>query len=100
MPDAQSFDHRYAASYALLKKHVRWLPDQKQSGAAYAGIAADRAALQSVLDAFSSVTANALARFSREQQMAFLINAYNAFKIELVLNEYPKIKSIKDVTVF
>ena len=29
--------------------------------------------------------------------MAFLINAYNAFTIELVLTEYPKLKSIKDI---
>jgi hypothetical protein len=94
---AQSFDHRYAAWDALLKKHVRWLPDQKQSRVAYAGMATDRAALKSVLDAFSGVTANEFASYSRMQQMAFLINAYNAFTIELILTAYPKLKSIKDL---
>src|SRR5205814_1014582 len=53
---AQAFDHRYAPWEALLKKHVRWLPDQKQSRVAYAGMAADRAALKSVLEGFSSLT--------------------------------------------
>ena len=48
----------------------------------------------------SAVTPAAFGAFTRPQQMAFLINAYNAFTIELVLTEYPKLKSIKDVTVF
>jgi hypothetical protein len=97
---AQAFDHGHAAWDALLKKHVRWLPDDKQSRVAYAGMATDRAALKSVLAGLSAVTPAAFASFTRPQQMAFLINAYNAFTIELVLTEYPKLKSIKDVTLF
>ncbi len=94
---AQAFDHGYAAWDAVLKRHVRWLPDGKQSRVAYAALAADRPALKTVLDGFSAVTAAQFAGFSRAQQMAFLINAYNAFTIELVLSEYPKLKSIKDL---
>jgi hypothetical protein len=97
---AEAFDHGYAAWDALLKKHVRWLPDQKQSRVAYAGMANDRAALKAVLADWSGVSPAAFASFTRPQQMAFLINAYNAFTIELVLTEYPKLKSIKDVTLF
>lgn len=94
---AQAFDHGYAAWDALLKKHVRWLPDGKQSRVAYAGMAADRAALKAVLDGFSAVTPSQFGGFSKAQQMAFLINAYNAFTVELILTEYPKLKSIKDL---
>jgi len=97
---AQAFDHGYAAWDALLKKHVRWLADQKQSRVAYAGMASDRAALKTVLSDLSAVTPAAFGAFTRPQQMAFLINSYNAFTIELVLTEYPKLKSIKDVTLF
>jgi len=97
---AQEFDHGYAGWDALLKKHVRWLPDQKQSRVAYAGMAADRAALKVVLGDLSGVSPAAFGAFTRPQQMAFLINAYNAFTIELILTEYPKLKSIKDVTLF
>ena len=95
---AQAFDHGHSAWDALLKKHVRWLPDNKQSRVAYAGMAADRVALKGVLDAFSAVTPAGFAGFSRTQQMAFLINAYNAFTVELILTEYPKLKSIKDLS--
>lgn len=93
---AQAFDHGHAAWDALLKKHVRWLPDQKQSRVAYAGMAADRAALKSVLGGLSGVTPAAFGSFTRPQQMAFLINAYNAFAVEKVLTRYPDIRSIWD----
>jgi hypothetical protein len=37
-----AFDAGYAAWDALLKKHVKWLPDNRQSRVSYAGFAADR----------------------------------------------------------
>ncbi|MEN9781406.1 MAG: hypothetical protein RL014_2554 [Pseudomonadota bacterium] len=92
-----ALDHSYAAWDALLKKHVRWLADNKQSRVDYKGFAADRAALQKVLAEWSAVSAAQFAGFSREQQMAFLINAYNGFTIELILTKYPNLKSIKDL---
>ncbi len=94
---AQSFDHAYAAWDQLLKRHVRWLPDGKQSRVDYAGFQRERAALQPVLAALSAVKPAEFAAFTREQQMAFLINAYNAFTVELILGKYPDLKSIKDL---
>jgi hypothetical protein len=97
---AQSFDHGYAQWDAQLKKHVKWLPDNKQSRVNYKGFAADQAELTKTLESLSAVTAAQYAAFSKEQQMAFLINAYNAFTIELILSKYPDLKSIKNVTSF
>ena len=94
---AQSFDHNYTVYDAQLKKHVKWLPDNKQSRVNYKGLAAERAELTKTLDSFSAVTPAQFATFSKEQQMAFLINAYNAFTIELILTKYPDVKSIKDL---
>ena len=51
-----AFDHGYAAWDALLQKHVKWLPDGKQSRMDYRGLAANRAALQAVLAQWSAVT--------------------------------------------
>jgi hypothetical protein len=95
-----AFDHGYTAWDALLKKHVRWLPDGKQSRANYKGFAADRAALKGVLDAMSAVPKATFDGWSRPQQMAFLFNAYNAFTVELILTKYPDLKSIKDLGSF
>lgn len=95
-----AFDHSHAAWNALLKKHVRWLPDGQQSRANYKGFAADRAALKAVLDSMSAVPKATFDGWSRPQQMAFLINAYNAFTVELILTKYPDLKSIKELGSF
>ena len=91
------FDHSYTAWEALLQKHVKWLADGKQSRVDYRGLSADRSALQAVLAQWSAVTPAQFAAFSRDQQMAFLINAYNGFTAELILTKYPGVKSIKDL---
>jgi hypothetical protein len=96
-PAWAQFDHGYAGWDALVKKHVRWLPDQKQSRVDYDGFKADRPALKKVLDAMSAVPPAEFERWSREQQMAFLVNAYNAFTVELILTRWPDLKSIKDL---
>ena len=93
-------DHAYPQWDALLKKHVRWLPDGKQSRVDYAGFQSDRAALKQVLAGLSAVTPAEFGGFRKAQQMAFLINAYNAFTVELILTQYPKLKSIKDLGSF
>ena len=93
-------DASYAAWDALLKKHVKWLPDNKQSRVNYKGFQADRAELKKVLDGMSAVPKADFDKWPREQQMAFLINAYNAFTVELILTKYPDLKSIKDLGSF
>jgi hypothetical protein len=94
------FDHGHAALDGLLKKHVQWLPDNKQSRVDYAAFKAERAALKAVLDGLSTVSKAEFETWSREQRMAFLINAYNAFTVELILTRYPDLKSIKDLGSF
>ena len=94
---AQAFDHGHSAWTALLKKHVVVLRGGQASQVRYAGFAADRAALQAYLDTLSALGEAGFAGFTRPQQMAFLINAYNAFTVELILTRYPKLASIKDL---
>ena len=94
---AEGFDHSHAAWTALLKKHVVPIAGGKSSKVRYAGMAIDRPALKAYLAALSSVGASAFGAFSKARQMAFLINAYNAFTIELILTRYPKLVSIKDL---
>ena len=94
---ASGFDHQYAAWDVLLKKHVKWLPDNKQSRVNYKGFSADRAELKKQLDAFSAVPKADFDKWTKPQQMAFLVNAYNAFTVEHILSTYPNLKSIKDL---
>ena len=94
---AQSFDHSHAAWTALLKKHVVLLEGGKASQLRYAGMQADHAALKAYLAQLSAVTTAAFDGYTKPQQMAFLINAYNAYTVELILTKYPKLESIRDL---
>ena len=90
------FDHGHKAWDALLKKHVVVLKAGQGSTVRYAGFKSDAAALKSYTDALSKVAEAEFKGWSKTQQMAFLINAYNAFTVAKILQRYPDIKSIRD----
>lgn len=96
---AQGFDHGHKAWDALVKKHVVLVNGGKASQLRYADFAKDRAALKAYLEALSKVPAAEFAGWTKPQRMAFLINAYNAFTVELMLAHYP-VASIKDIGGF
>lgn len=91
------FDHGHASWTTLLRQHVRLVRSGQATQVAYAGFKADRAALKAYLDSLSAVTRAAFAGWPRAERQAFLINAYNAFTVELILTRYPDLKSIKDL---
>ena len=94
---AQAVDHSHAAWTALLKKHVVPLRGGQASQLRYAGMATDRPALKAYLASLSRASADSFAAWTKPQQMAFLINAYNAATVELILTKYPDLTSIKDL---
>ena len=65
---AGEFDHNYTAWNSLLAKHVKWLPDNKQTAVDYAGFQKDRQALKTVLNDWSSVSQADFNGFSENQQ--------------------------------
>lgn len=81
---------------ALLKKHVVLVEGGKGSGVRYGGMAQDRAVLKQYLDSLSRVPESEFNGWPEAEQMAFLINGYNAFAVDKVLGRYPGIKSIWD----
>ena len=93
---AAAFDHAHPTWDALLKKHVVLLDDGKASRLRYADFARDRLALKEYLEGLSQVGESEFNAWSRAEQIAFLINAYNAFTVEKVLTRYPAIGSIWD----
>lgn len=92
---AAVFDH--TPWDALLKKNVVVLREGQATQVNYRGMSADRAALKTYLDNLSAVTPNAFGAWPKQDQLAFLINAYNAWTVELILTGYPDIASIKDL---
>jgi hypothetical protein len=91
-----AFDHTHKAWDDLLKKHVTYVENGNASRVSYAGFKKDHALLKAVLDEDQKVTKAEFDSWTKPQQQAFLINAYNAFTIEKVLTRYPDIKSIRD----
>ncbi len=94
---AMAFDHSHARWDVLTTKHVVWLAGGHASQVDYAGIKAERAQLKVYLDALSAVTQPEFDGWKKPEQLAFLLNAYNAYTVELILTEYPNVKSIKDL---
>ena len=92
-----AFDQRHERWDAFLKQQVVVSPGGVASTVRYADIKAHPSVLRSYLATLSSVTPQEYAGWSRNDQLAFLINAYNAFTIDLVLTRYPELKSIKDL---
>ncbi len=86
-PAGARFDH--SAFEALLKRHVdaRGLVD-------YVALATDAAALDAYI---RSLAAAPIDELGRNQRLALLINAYNAFTLRMIL-DYPSVKSIKDIS--
>lgn len=94
---AQAFDHVHAAWTALLRRHVRLVRGGQAAQVDYAGLSAERAALKAYLDSLSAVTPGTFGGWTKAERQAFLVNAYNAFTIELILTRHPDLKSIKDL---
>jgi len=91
-----SFDHSHRAWTELLRQHVVLIDGGSGSQVRYAELKNKRAELKAYLDTLSSVTLPAFEGWSKAQQLAFLINAYNAFTVELILTRYPDLESIRD----
>lgn len=91
---ALAFDHSHAAWTALLHKHV--IVNESASQVDYLSFKKDAGAFDEYTRNLSAVTKAEYDGFSQEQKIAFLINAYNAFTIKIILEHYP-VKSIKDI---
>ncbi|NQZ00409.1 MAG: DUF547 domain-containing protein [Bdellovibrionales bacterium] len=88
------FDQTHGRFTEVLKNFV--IVSGSKSTVNYKALKQSPAQLDSYLEQLSAVTKNEYSAFSREQKLAFLINAYNAFTLKLIINHYP-VKSIKDI---
>lgn len=94
---AESLHHEWDE---LLNSHVQTINDGHSTVADYAGFQADRAQLDKYLTTLSEVTQAQFDRWSGDEQLAFLINAYNAYTVALILTDYPGLASIRELGGF
>ena len=95
-----AFDRQHAPWNALLRAHVVVAAGGNASALRNAGMQRDREALRGYLTALSAVSTQEYGAWPKAQQLAFLINAYNTYPVELILTRYPDLKSIKDLGSF
>ncbi len=84
------FDHAHARWSAVLAAHLR---DGRFD---YRALAESRGELDQYLLDLRGVQREEFAAWTREQRLAYWINAYNAFTVHLVLSRYP-VESIQDI---
>jgi hypothetical protein len=83
LPHASAFDHDYRDYAALLRSHLR------ADGVDYAALRRDRAGLDAVVEQLAEPEAGLVRQWSRAEQLAFWINAYNLFTLRAIVDHYP-----------
>ena len=85
-----TFDQSHSRFDRVLKKFV------KDGLVDYAGLKANPGELRRYLDELSTPSEMDFGRWMEKEQLAFLINLYNATTLRLIVDHYP-VKSIKDI---
>jgi hypothetical protein len=90
---AAEFDQKHESLGRILQTYV------KDGLVDYAALKTRRQPLDQYLVELASVAEPDFKRWTEPQQLAFLLNAYNAFTLQLIIDHYP-VKSIKDIGSF
>lgn len=97
--EPEPFDHRHALFTEVLQEHVRWNADGTATTVDYAALKAGPETLEKYLQSLSAVSRKNFDAWTSDQQLAFLINAYNAYTLKLIIDHYP-VESIKNIGRF
>lgn len=87
---AFAFDHSHALFAAVLRQHVT------NGLVNYRALKQNPRELNAYLGEANKVKESAFKQWRREQQLAFLLNLYNASVLKLIIDDYP-LKSIKKI---
>ena len=87
---SEGFDHSHSSYAIVLNTYV------KDGLVNYASLKSNPKQLDLYLSQLSSVTEGDFKQWTRDQQLAYLINLYNAQILRLIIDHYP-IESIKDI---
>jgi hypothetical protein len=89
-PSDADFDPSHALFGKVLESYVR------AGKIDYAGLQRDPGDLKAYLDQLASVSSNEFKTWSEPEQLAFLVNLYNAATLQLIIEHYP-VETIRDI---
>jgi hypothetical protein len=100
-----AFDHQHQMLNQVLSDVVRLSPNKRQTRVDYGLLNKQPEQLNRYLAALSSVKQSEYKLWTDDEQLSFLINAYNAFTLQLINQNYGKfqngkVESIKDLGGF
>jgi hypothetical protein len=100
-----AFDHQHQMLNQVLSDVVRLSPNKRQTRVDYGLLNKQPEQLNRYLAALSSVKQSEYKLWTDDEQLSFLINAYNAFTLQLINQNYVKfqngkVESIKDLGGF
>jgi hypothetical protein len=81
----------------LLKQNVLPINKGHSTAVNYANFKQQETQLKAYLSKLSNVSRKEFDSWPKQKQLAFLINAYNAWTVEFILTKYPDLDSIKDL---
>ncbi len=81
--EAKPFDHSHSIYDSLLKKYVKY------GRVDYKGFKASAEEFDTYLKELGSISETDYSNWSREEKLSFWINAYNAFTIKAIIDNYP-----------
>lgn len=87
----------YSDWEAVLTSAVKVVPGGLMTEVDYRWLARNEDLLRRATDSFSAVSRTQFDRWHDDARLAFLINAYNAFTLQLILTKYPELDSIRDL---
>ncbi|KUJ84790.1 DUF547 domain-containing protein [Microbulbifer flavimaris] len=92
---ASGFDHSRWSG--LLAEHLVVSQDGRVSQVDYRGMAGDIGKLDAYLSLLAGVPQGEFSGWPEDVRLAFLINAYNAATVRLILTQFPDLDSIRDL---
>lgn len=90
---ASEFDHSHHLLNQVLKRHVG------DALVDYSALKSSSRELATYLNQLANVSEARFQRWTESQQIAFLLNAYNAYTLRLIIDHYP-VRSIKKIGGF
>jgi hypothetical protein len=91
-----SFDHQHTLLGNVLTQFVHKIENSQSTAVDYQGLKKSPQDLLSYLKQLEGLNKAEYQKFTKDQKLAFWINAYNAYTLKLIIDHYPII-SIKDI---
>lgn len=91
-----AFDHDHSALTKVLQQYVKQVGTTQSTAVQYAQLKKNRTGFDAYIKQLEQLNKAEFEGFTVKQKLAFWINVYNAYTLQLIIDNYP-VKSIKEI---